>query len=192
MSGGTPPLHTHNHHVTVAVRDPHSSAGPRHATVSPVASSGHPVVALACLRCTSVAVTPRPLCTSTLRSYFPSSTLTRHLSRHDVSYYYSFRSYCSLLSSRCRGSSVTIVIKLKVGRQMNPGLSPGRRKTFPLPQSVQPGSRRHPASYPMSTTSTLGQSDRAVKLTSRFHFVPKLKIVELYLHTIIFFYEGTR
>jgi hypothetical protein len=87
MSGGTPPLHTHNHHVTVAVCDPHTSAGPRHAAVTPVTVTGHPVVALACLRCTGGVVPPRPLCTSTLPSYFPQSTLTPHLSRHNVSYF---------------------------------------------------------------------------------------------------------
>jgi hypothetical protein len=158
MSGGTPPHHTHNDHVTVAVCYPHSSAGPRHAAVTPVTVTGHPVVALACLWCIGVAVPPRPLCTSTLRNYFPQSTLARHLSRHDVSYYYSFRTCPSLLSSRCRGSSVTIVIKLRVDQQMNRRLIPGWRKTFSLLHSVQIGSRAKPASYPMRTDSTFPRS----------------------------------
>jgi hypothetical protein len=121
MSGGTLPRHTHSHHVTVAVCDPHPSAGPRYAVVNPVTVTGQPVVAVACLRCIAVAVPPRPLCTSTLRSYVPQPTLTHHLSRHNVSYYYNFKSGSSQLQNRCRDSSVTIVIKLLVGQPMNRG-----------------------------------------------------------------------
>lgn len=131
INGGPPPLHTHNHHVNVAVCDPHSSAGPRHAAVTPVAVTGHPVVALACLRCFGAAVPSRPVYTSTLRSYFPQSTLTRHLSRHYVSYYYSFRS--------CLGQAI------------NQDLFPGWRKLFSSLHNVQIGSRAQPVSYSMNT-----------------------------------------
>jgi hypothetical protein len=159
MSGGTASRHTHSHHVTVSVCDPHTSAGPGHAAVAPVTAIGHPALAVACLRCIGDAVPPRPLCTSTLRSYVSQPTLTRHLSRHDVSYSCNLRSCSSLLSIRCRDSSVT---KLRVGQQMNRGPIRGWGKIFSR-RRVQTGSGAHPASYTIGIDSNL----RGVKRPER-------------------------
>jgi hypothetical protein len=51
-----------------------------------------------------------------------------------------------------------------------------------LLHSVQTGSEAHPASYPMGIE---GKAGRGVKLTTRFHLVPRSKMVQLYLHSTI-------
>ena len=66
------------------MRDPHSSVGTGHAVVSSVTITGHSSLAVACRRCDSLTVPPRPLCIPTLYSYAPQSPVTCHLPWHDV------------------------------------------------------------------------------------------------------------
>jgi hypothetical protein len=52
-------------------------------------------------------------------------------------------------------------------------------RDFSLFHNAQTGSGAHPASYVMDTG---GKGGRDVKLTTHLHLVPRLRMVELYLH----------
>jgi hypothetical protein len=65
------------------------------------------------------------------------------------------------------------------------GSIPGRGKRFSLLHSVQTGSGIHPASYSMGTGAlSPGIKWPGMELTTHPHLVLKLRIVELYLHSL--------
>jgi len=84
---------------------------------------------------------------------------------------------------RSRGSSVSIVTKIGAGRRGLVYLAGSGN--FSLCHRVQTGSAARPASYPIQWV--LGDLSPEVKrpLTTHHHLKPKLKYVELYLHSLI-------
>jgi hypothetical protein len=66
------------------------------------------------------------------------------------------------------------------------GSIPGNAK-YCLLHSVQTGYEAHPASYPMGTGNDfpVGKAVRGVKLTTHLHLVPRSRMVELYLYSLI-------
>jgi hypothetical protein len=60
-----------------------------------------------------------------------------------------------------------------------------RARNFPLLQSVQIGSETHPSFYPIDTGYSFpeGKAAGGVKLTTHFHLMSRLIMVELYLHS---------
>jgi hypothetical protein len=56
---------------------------------------------------------------------------------------------------------------------------------FSLLRSIQTGSRAHPASCQMGTGVPRGEAARRVKLITHLHLMPRLRTVELYIHSPI-------
>jgi hypothetical protein len=76
--------------------------------------------------------------------------------------------------------SVDIAARLWAGQLRDRGLIPGRCRDFPL-HDIHTGSGAHPLSYTIGT----GALSLGVKLTIHLQLVPKLRMVELYLHSLI-------
>jgi hypothetical protein len=91
-----------SHIMTVAVRDPHPSAGPGHAVVTVITAVSHTALAMACLWSAGTAVPTRALSIIALRSYTPLSSVTCYFSWHDVSFklVYSSKRFTFLLVQR--------------------------------------------------------------------------------------------
>jgi hypothetical protein len=64
---------------------------------------------------------------------------------------------------------------------------PGRDNNFSLFHNVQIVSGAHPGSYTMGTGGCFSgvKSGRVVKLTTHIYLAPRLKMVELYLRSLI-------
>jgi hypothetical protein len=64
---------------------------------------------------------------------------------------------------------------------------PAGAREFSLLHNTQTGSEAHPASYTMDNDGSFPgvKAARGVKLTTHFHQVPRLRMVELYFYSLI-------
>jgi hypothetical protein len=62
-----------------------------------------------------------------------------------------------------------------------------RKEFFSFLYRVKTGSEAHPGDYPLGAEGSFpeGKSAKGVKLTTRHHLVPRLRVVELYIHSPI-------